>query len=367
MNREKTIIRTSIIGILANLLLVGFKAFIGILSGSIAIILDAVNNLSDALSSGITIVGTKLANKRPDAAHPYGHGRIEYITSLIISAIVLFAGFAAIYESIQTLINRVEISYTYWAIIIVSAAIVVKIAIGLYFRYVGKKINSDALKASGIDALFDSILSMATLVAVLVSMFTGVNIEGWLGIVIGLFIIKTGFEIFRSSLSRIIGERISKETSQGIKTLICEHDGVKGAYDLIVNSYGPQRAYGSVHIEVDDTMTAKEIHLLTRHIAEDVFVEYGIILTIGIYASNSSNEEDNEIKDYISNEVAKYQEILQLHGLYIDREKMIISFDIIIDFACKEPNVIRNKLFADLHEKFPLFDFYIVLDHDMSD
>ena len=367
MNREKVIIRTSLIGIATNILLVGFKAFIGFLVGSIAIILDAVNNLSDALSSGITIVGTKLANKKPDAKHPYGHGRIEYLTSLIISIIILFAGVTAIYQSIQAIIENKDITYSIPAIIIVSSAIVVKLALGIYFRHVGKKINSEALKASGTDALFDAIISVGTLSAIIVSMIWHVNIEGYLGIVIGLFIIRAGLEILHSAFSSIIGERTSKETSLGIKALVCSYKEVKGAYDLIVNSYGPQRAYGSVHIEVDDSLTAREIHPLTRRITEEVYVKYGVILTVGIYASNTSNEEINTIKDFIYDEVKKYEDIKQIHGFYVDKERMVVTFDIIIDFKCKDPNAIRNKLFYAAKEKFPLYDYNIVLDNDITD
>ena len=162
MNREKQIIKTSFVGIFVNILLVGFKAFVGILASSIAIIMDAVNNLTDALSSLITIIGTKLAGKKPNKKHPYGYGRIEYLTSSLIAFIILFAGFTAIYESIKSLIDGQKPSYDTTSIIIISVAIVVKLLLGLYFRYVGKKVESDALKASGLDALFDSILSLST-------------------------------------------------------------------------------------------------------------------------------------------------------------------------------------------------------------
>ena len=174
MNREKTIITTSFIGIGGNLLLVAGKALIGILANSVSIILDAVNNLTDALSSVITIIGTKLAGKKPDKKHPFGHGRVEYLTSLVIAVIILVAGGSAIYESILSLINKTEASYTNTSLIIISVAIVVKIALGLFFRKMGKKTNSDALKGSGIDALFDAILSLSTLVGAIIAMFTGV-------------------------------------------------------------------------------------------------------------------------------------------------------------------------------------------------
>ena len=212
MNREKTIITTSFIGIGGNLLLVAGKALIGFLANSVSIILDAVNNLTDALSSVITIIGTKLAGKKPDKKHPFGHGRVEYLTSLVIAVIILVAGGSAIYESILSLINKTEASYTNTSLIIISVAIVVKIALGLFFRNMGKKTNSDALKGSGIDALFDAILSLSTLVGAIIAMFTGVHIEGYLGIVIGLFIIKSGIDVLRDAISNIIGERTSEET-----------------------------------------------------------------------------------------------------------------------------------------------------------
>lgn len=367
MNREKIIVRTSLIGILGNILLVGFKAFVGFLSGSIAIILDAVNNLSDALSSGITIIGTKLANKKPDAKHPYGHGRIEYITSLVISVIILLAGVTAIYQSVQAIIENNDISYDIPAVIIISVAIVVKIGLGLYFKRVGKKINSDSLSASGTDALFDAIISVGTLIAIIVSMMWSVNIEGYLGILIGLFIIKAGVEILHRALSSIIGERTSKELSLGIKNTVCAFPEVNGAYDLIVNNYGPQKAFGSIHIEVDDSLTAKEIHALSRKISEKIYLEFGVILTVGVYASNTSNEELSDIKNYIDELVANYTEIKQLHGFYVDKERMLITFDLIIDFNCHEPMKIRGDIINMLKEKYPLYDFYIILDNDMSD
>ena len=367
MNREKKIIQTSFIGILGNIVLVAIKAVFGILANSVAIILDAVNNLSDALSSTITIIGTKLAHKKPDAKHPYGHGRIEYITSLIIAVIVLTTGGTAIFEAIQTLINPPETNYTTITLVIVGIGIVVKIGLGLYFRYVGKKTNSDALVGSGMDALFDALLSIGTLIGVITSLAWQVNIEGYLGIIIGLFILKSGISILRTSLSNIIGERTSKETALGIKHIVCSHEEVIGAYDLIVNNYGPERAIGSIHIEVRDDLTAKEIHPLSRRIAEEVYNKYGVIMTVGIYASNTSNEETKNIRNYLMNLVKEYKEIKQLHGFYVDKELSNISFDIILDYKCPNVDEIKEQLFERLKEQYPLYNFFIVVDHEFAD
>ena len=367
MSREKKIIRTSFLGILGNIVLVIIKAIFGFLANSISIVLDAANNLSDALSSTITIIGTKLAHKKPDAKHPYGHGRVEYVTSMIISFIILFTGIVAIYEAIMTFIEPRETSYTTTTIIIVAIGIGVKIALGLYFKLMGKKLDSGALQGSGLDALFDALLSLGTLVGIITSILWKVKIEAYLGIVIGLFIIKSGVSLFRSALSSLIGERANSDITNGIKDMVCSHKEVLGAYDLIINNYGPQRAIGSIHIEVDDSLQAKDIHPLTRKITEEVFLRYGVILTVGIYASNTSDEETKEIKLFLANLISEHQQIKQLHGFYMDKERMMISFDLIFDFSCPNIEEIKNELIGKLKEKFPQYDYYIVIDNDFSD
>lgn len=366
MNRERKIIQTSVIGIIGNVLLVAAKATIGLIAGSISIILDAVNNLTDTLSSIITIIGTKLSTKKPDKKHPYGHGRIEYITSLAISVIILVAGGTAIYESIQSLINKTTAVYSNISLIVISVAILVKVALGLYYRKVAKEVNSDALKGSGIDALFDAILSLTTLIGAIVAMFTGVAIEGYLGIVIGLFIIKSGIDILRSAISSIIGERSSDEVAIAIKQTVTSFPGVIGAYDLILNNYGPNRAIGSIHIEVDDKLTAKEIHPLTRKISQEVYLKFGVILTVGIYASNTSNPEILEIRKNLHELVKEYPNIQQVHGFYVDEQLKTISFDLVVGFEEEHVEELQESLINKLKEKHPDYSYYIVIDQDFS-
>ena len=368
-NRSKIIVRTSIIGILANLGLVAIKLVVGLIALSVSVIMDAVNNLSDALSSTITVIGTKLSQKKPDAKHPYGHGRVEYITSLVIGIIILVAGGLAIYESIMSIVNRVEPKFEIYSVVLIGVAVVVKIVLGLYFRHVGKKVNSEALKGSGMDALFDALLSFGTLVSIVVWLISGgkVVIEGYIGSVIGLFMIKSGIDVLRNSLSSIIGERTSKETAEAIKHLVCQNKEVLGAYDLIVNNYGPDRGIGSIHIEVDDKLTAKEIHPLTRNIAFQVYQKFGIIMTVGIYASNSSNKEIVKIRDAIKKEVLDHPTIKQMHGFYCDQETKTITFDVIVDFEDKDSAALIEEIKKNLVERFPEYHFYIVEDKDFSD
>ena len=366
-NRSKIIVRTSIIGILTNLGLVAIKMVVGLIAASVSIIMDAVNNLSDVLSSVVTIVGTKLSQKKPDAKHPFGHGRVEYVTSLAISIVIIVAGSAAIVESIMSIIEGREPSFDIVSLILIAVAVVVKIVLGLYFRYVGKKVNSEALKGSGIDALFDALLSLGTLISIAVSLIWHINIEGYIGAIIGLFMIKSGIDVLRHSLSNIIGERTSKETSEAIKHLVCQNPEVKGAYDLIVNNYGPDRGIGSIHIEVNDTMTAKDIHPLTRKIAGQVYEQFGIIMTIGIYASNNSDPLINAIRTAIQQEVLKHPTIKQIHGFYCDQETKTISFDVIVDFEDKEASKLIKEIVDDLTKQYPDYHFFVVEDKDFTD
>lgn len=367
MNREKKIIQTSFIGILGNLLLVTGKAIVGIIAGSISVILDAVNNLTDALSSIITIIGTKLANRKPDKKHPYGHGRIEYLTSLAIAVIIIVAGGSAIYESILSLIRGETATYDNTALIIISSAILVKVLLGLYFKKVAKEVNSDALKGSGVDALFDAILSTSTLVGAIIARFTNVYIEGYLGILIGLFIIRSGVEILLGAVSNIVGERASKEIANAIKHEVNSFPEVRGSYDLILNNYGPTRAIGSIHIEVDDNLTAKEIHPLTRKISQRIFEKFGVILTVGIYATNTSNEEVKEIRKDLSKLIKDYPTIKQIHGFYVDEELKQISFDILIDYSDEAPEETKSNIINKLKEKHPSYEYYAIIDNDFSD
>ena len=366
MNRDKTIIKTSIIGICGNILLVAGKAVVGILASSISIIMDALNNLTDALSSIITIVGTAFANKKPDKKHPFGYGRIEFLTSTAIAVLIFVAGFMAVYESVVSLIRGEAPEYDVYSFIIISAAIVVKIVLGLFFRMRGKSVDSDALSASGLDALWDSVLSLGTLIGAVVSYLADIHLEGYIGILIGLFIIRSSIEVFKESLSKIIGERTDPELAADMIHDIGEQDGVLGVYDLIVNNYGVGRSIASVHIEVADSMTAKEIQVLERRIAGICYEKYHTIMTVGVYAQNAEGEYETAVKTAIMSIIAKYPDIIQSHGFYMDETSALISLDIVISFDCRDSEAIRSAVYREISEAYPEYHIALVVDHDFS-
>lgn len=363
MTRQEKIIKTSVIGIIVNLILVAFKAFVGIVTNSIAITLDAVNNLTDALSSIITIIGAKLANRPPDKNHPYGYGRIEYFSSVIIAAIVLWAGITAFMESWPKIFTPDVTNYTTVSLVIIAVAIVVKLALGRYVKSVGEDINSQALVASGSDALFDSILSLSTLVAALVSIFFHISLEGILGVIISIVIIKASIDMIRETVDSMIGSRIDSELSRKIKESICELPEVYGAYDLSLHNYGPEDMQGSVHVEVDDSLTALEIHNLTRQISLKIYEEFSIILTVGIYARNN---KFNDIKNDLYEIASKYDEIIEIHGFIVYETQKLITFDMIVDFDADRQKV-KNKVLTEIKQKHPQFTYQVIDDYDVSD
>ncbi len=363
-NRHDIIVKTSIIGIVVNLILVAFKATIGILVNSIAITLDAVNNLTDALSSIITIIGTKLAGRKPDAAHPFGYGRIEYFTSIIIAAIVLWAGITALMESWPKIFNPDVTSYTTVSLVIIGVAVIVKFVLGKYVKNVGEKIDSQALVASGSDAFFDGILSFATLVAAIISIFYHISLEGILGVIISFVIIYASIEMIRDTVDSMLGDRIDSELSKDIKEFISSFPGVYGAYDLIVHNYGPEDMQGSVHIEVDDDLSAVDIQKLTRKIAFQTYDKFNVTLTgIGIYARN---EQHGEIRADIESIVAKYPDIKQIHAFTVYEEDKLITIDMIVDFSADREEI-KKKVLGEIKSKHPDFNFLIIDDYDYSD
>ena len=366
--REKKIIKTSIIGIIANVFLAAFKAVIGLLSHSIAIVLDAVNNISDAGSSLITIVGTKLAGKEPDKKHPFGYGRIEYLSAMIIAVIVLYAGITSLVESVKQIVHPQTPDYKPVSLIIVAVAVVVKIVLGRYVKGVGVKVNSDSLVNSGEDATLDSIISASTLVAAAIYLIFHVSLEAWLGAIISLVIIKSGIEMLRDTISQILGERNDIELAKEIKDTVLSFPEVKGAYDLVLNNYGPDTWNGSIHMEVPDTCSADDLDELTRNIQMTVYEKHRVILTaIGVYSVNTKDKDVVETREKLREVVFSHEYVRQLHGFYLNKEKKTLRFDIVISFDAPDRRAAYEEVLADVQKAFPEYTLQAALDTDYAE
>ena len=367
--RETAIVRTSAIGIAANVALAAFKAAVGILSNSIAVTLDAVNNLSDAISSIITIVGTKLSNKKADREHPFGHGRIEYITTTVIASIIMYAGISSLIKSIQDIMDPATPDYSPLSLVIIAVAVLVKIILGHYVRSVGNRVNSDTLIASGSDALFDATLSTSVLTAALIFIFTKISLEAYVGVIISVFIIKASIELLQGSIKEIIGMRPDAALSTLIYDIVKEDPDAEGVYDLIIHNYGPDRFVGSFHTEVLDTTSAIEIDTMTRRLSTEIYKQTSgkiIIAAIGIYARNTTDNRIVKMRTEVTEMALAHEGVLQVHGFIADIENQFMAFDTVIEFGYDGKQIVHD-IIHEVEAAYPDMNVSVLLDRDTSD
>ena len=363
--RNRVIIRTSILGITANVMLALLKALVGMATHSIAITLDAVNNFTDAGSSVITIAGTKLASKKPDKKHPWGHGRIEYLSAMLLGALVLSAGISSLIEAVRKIIDPRTPEYTSVSLILVAICVLVKIFLGRYVTSAGRRAKSETLVNSGRDALLDALVSASTLAAALLYLLYGVSLEAWIGALISVLIIKTGFEMQLNTISEILGQRVDADLVRAVCRTVESFDEVYGVYDMIFHDYGPNRVNGSLHVEVDDAMTAREISDLLRRIAVKVYQEHQVQLTaIGIYSMNTKDRKAMRLREEITKIAMAHNHVLQLHGFSL--KENVVQFDIIVDFEADDPEKIRDEITAEVSAAYPELTVQAFCDADYN-
>lgn len=363
-NRNTQITRVSIVGIGANALIATFKVIVGLLSNSVAVLLDAVNNVSDALSSAITIVGVKLAGRKPDSKHPFGYGRVEYFSAILIAGIIFAAGASSLFESVKAIIHPEPTSFTWVSVMVIVVAIVGKLVLGRYFIGRGKSLNSDALVASGMDASYDAVLSASTLLGAAVSMLWDINIDGYVGVVISAFIIKTGIEMLLDPLGKVVGNRLQGDLAAAIKSKVEALPGVLGAYDLILHDYGPDTAIGSIHIEVSDKLPSHQVQKICRSVSALIYAEFKAVMTVGIYVSNDTDPEVVAMREDIRQMAMSQEGVLQLHGFFVDDEEF--AFDIVVSFD-HDGHAIRQWLAEQIAKKYPDKQVHITIDTKYSE
>ena len=367
MDRNKEIIRTSYVGIAANVLLASFKAVVGVAASSVAIIMDAVNNLTDMLSAVITIVGTKLSGRPADHEHPFGHGRIEYFSAIIISVIVLMAGVGSMMASVRKIIDPTMPHYSTVTLAVIIVAVIVKLLLGRYVKKKGEQLSSDALIASGADALFDAVVTLGTLISAAIMLIWEVNLDGYIGVLISVVILKAGYEMLASPINELLGSRISPEFVASLKEEVMSFKEVHGVFDIIINSYGPDTMIGSLHVNVADTMTAREIHRLTRSIASRVYEKFHVILTVGIYAVNNDEEGMGKLQHDVMEYAAHHADVHQVHAFFYYEDSNLITIDVVPEESVKDNGQFAAMMEADLRRRFPKYNFSIIVDHNYSE
>lgn len=366
--REKIVVKTSAIGVVTNILLAVFKMVIGLLSNSIAIVLDAVNNISDVASSVITIVGTKLAGKEPDKKHPFGHGRIEYLSAMVIAVIILYAGTTSLIESVKQIIKPETPDYNFTSLIIIAVAVVVKIVLGFYVKKIGRKVKSDSLINSGADAAMDAVISFSTLIAAVIFMSFGLALEAYLGTIISIIIIKSGIGMLKGTISQLLGEQNDVEMAKNIQKTVMGFKEVLGVYDLVLNNYGPNRWNGSVHIEVPDTISVVDLDQLLREITIKVMKEHRVLLTaIGVYSVNTKDKEVIEKQKQVKEIALRQKYIRQIHGFYLIEKEKKMRFDLVVSFDAENRMVAFKEAIAKIQKAFLDYRIYATMDADFTE
>ncbi len=367
-NRLKTIFRASIVAICGNVAIGIFKAIVGFISNSIAITADAVNNFTDAGSSLITILSSVFASKDPDKKHPFGYGRTEYLGTLLIAVLITYAGVTSLVESVKNVIKPQTPEYSTVTLLIIIVAVLIKIAMTIYIIRTGKKVKSDSLTAAGKESIGDIAVSFATIIAALIYVFANISIEAWLGVIIASLIVKTGVEVLFETIGKILGTGGDAQLVRDIKKAIAEHEGVKGAYDLVLNNYGPDAYLASIHLEVEDSLSINEFDVLSREIQEDILGRFGVYLSaIGVYSVNTKDPQIIAIREDVREIALNTQYVNQLHGFYLDENKKSMRFDLVISFGSKDRRGVYREVLEKISKKYPDYTINAGMDSDYNE
>ena len=369
--RGKYIFLGGLVGILSNLLLFIIKLSVGLITSSIAIMADAFNNLSDAGSSIITIVGFKLSDKPADAEHPFGHGRIEYISALIVSFMVMLVGFQFVKSSLERIFNPVDIKFEIIPFVLLLISIFVKVWLSSFNKFVGNKIDSSALKAASTDALGDVFTSSCVAISFLASKFTSFPIDGYLGTLVALFILYSGFSLTKETLNPLLGEAPDPELVKKIQDMVLSYDKITGVHDLIIHNYGPCRCMASIHAEVPCDISIMEIHEIIDRAEREISEKLKIYLVIHMDPIAMEDEEVKKDFNMVCDIIEKDERIKSIHDFRVVGEGEVknLLFDVVIDSEkmfktmTKHETLINdiNKAVKEIH---PKYNCIITVDND---
>ena len=361
--REKTIIKTALIGIVTNFFLAGAKIFIAMVSNSVALISDAVNNLSDAGSSIITIFGSKLASKIPgeapllrlrqDRVYRRSH-RFGYSAD---------AGISVLKTSVENIFAPEPTTFTMPFLAFLFCAIFVKFALGFYYKKIGKQTKSISLRAVGQEALGDAIISCVILASAALSYFADIQIDGYAGALASLFIIVNGVLLIKETFDKIIGQRVEKEVSDEIYAAVNRCEVVRGAYDLILHNYGAQRYVGSVNVEIDEHLPLSEVSQRLNELQIEIYKIYRICLVFGVYSVNLGQDES---RTCVANLLSEFSSVRGFHAFFIDSKKKSVRFDVVVDFAEKNLSELRAQIEREISLSFPGYKIFIVIDREFA-
>jgi cation diffusion facilitator family transporter len=357
-----------IAGIAVNSAIFLVEVFVGLTTGSIAVTSDAFHNLTDTVSSVITIVSFKLASKPADRRHPFGHGRIEYLSALVVSMIIMIIGYEFLRTSVQKIMNPTAVRFSLLSLILILSAIPVKIGLSVFNRRLGKKINSSTLRATAVDALSDVLILSLSSVSLITAAFSDVHIDGWLGAVVAVFIMYSGFSIARQSLDPLMGEPPDPEIVRGLVSDMLKCDYVTGVHDLVMHNYGPGRFMASIHAEVPCDVPVMQLHESIDEAESRLSEKYNILLVIHMDPLNSNDEQVRETRRVLDGVLASFGEIESIHDFRVvgDSSKRNLIFDAVVDGdkikTQRDEDDLRRRVGDALHMVEPRYNAVMNID-----
>lgn len=365
--RQKYGTLSSIVGIICNIMLFALKYIIGTLSNSISIVSDAFNNLSDCASCLVTLFGYKLASKPADKDHPFGHGRIEYLTSLIIAVIVLLVGIELLKGSVIKIITPEAVAFSIPALLALVFSIAVKFWMSFFNTKLGKKINSTVMIATAKDSRSDVIATTASLIALVASIFTDLPVDGVMGIIVSAFILKAGYEIVKDTVDELLGKPADPEIVEEIRKIVLENEKMLGIHDLVIHNYGPGNMIGSCHIEVASNEDFMVIHDIVDEIERKIMHELKIIMTIHMDPIAIDDELTNNAKELVNGIIAEIDPTLSMHDfrLVYGETHTNLIFDLVVPYECKIDNdVLKTMIDEKLSNEETNYYTVIVFDRE---
>ena len=359
-------ILSSVVGIFCNVLLFGVKMTIGTLMRSMAVMADAFNNLSDAASSVIGFVGVKMANKPADKDHPFGHGRMEYIAALIVSFLVIEVGITFFKSSIEKIRNPEELAFSWISFIILALSVGVKLWLSVFNRVLGRRIDSKVMLATAADSMGDVITTTATLVSIIVCRFSGVNIDGVVGLIVSIVVIMSGISIARDTLEPLIGKGVDPKLYGEIKELVESYDGIVGTHDLIVHNYGPGRSMASIHAEVPRDVDIETSHEIIDRAEREVSKKLGLFLVIHMDPVEVHDARVLAIKEKLGRVLHALDDRLTFHDFRVvfGKEQINLIFDLVVPFTYNEEEELKlsQQVMALMQEVDARYQCVITMD-----
>ncbi len=352
-SREGTVVTVSGLNILVNLIFAAIKVVIGLAVSSIAIVSEGVNNATDSATSLITIVGTKLSAKHPTEKHPFGFGRIEYLTSLLISVLILFTGAELMESSVKRIFAPQEMSISYVTMAIIAVSALVKLALGLYTIKEGRRVDSSSLVALGTECRSDSVVSVITLVTALVFLVFHVSLDAYAGIIMSLIVLKAGFEVLKETLSDILGQAGEKELAQELYRIIRAEPLVLNAADMMLHNYGPDAYSGSVNVEIDHSKTVGEVYAALHELQLRIMHEKHITMVFGIYAVDGDHAQIRQLREQVAAFVREQKHVTSYHALYIHPNGKDLYVDLVVDYDLADWEALRKEFTSYMAELYP--------------